>query len=259
MYTDYVDTDPTIPRFLYRYRAYQDDFNSLRNILVENRWYFGSRTKFDDEDDCVLPGVIVDDRDHLEEVVRSVNGTLTTEQIDRFLADPAAERKVTTEVQGYIDRLGILCLSELDDHPELWSRYADSERGVCLCLDMTKIIDTEYYRLRGPFEVKYHDGVKQRWDPRTDADSQVAQTEDHLLRKAERWKYQKEWRFLLHHDRECTVGEHPMPMDALHAVILGRRLTETECRQVSQWIQAGPWNPMPIIYCREVAQSQFLL
>jgi hypothetical protein len=160
-----VDTDQTIPKFLYRYRAYQDDYDSLRNILVENRWYFGSRTKFDDEDDCILPGVLTDDRDYLEKLARSVNGTLTTEQrqqIDQFLADPNAERKLTTEVQGYIDRLGILCLSELDDHPELWRLYADSQRGVCLCLDMTKIVDTVYYHLRGPFEVKYHDGPKRR-------------------------------------------------------------------------------------------------
>lgn len=254
-----MDSDQTMPRFLYRYRAYQDDHDSLRKILVKNRWYFGSRTKFDDEDDSVLPGVLVDDRDHLEKLVRAVGGTLTTGQIDQFLADPHAERNVTTEVQGYIDRLGILCLSELDDDPELWRLYADSERGVCLSLDMTKIVDTDYYRLRGPFEVKYHDGVKERWDPRTDPAGQLAQTEDHLLRKAERWKYQKEWRFLLHRDRECTVGEHPMPADALHAVILDRRLTEAECKEVAQWIRLGPWNPSPTIYCREVAQSHYTL
>jgi len=40
--------------FLYRYRPFRDDFDSLRRILSENLWWFGSRTGFDDELDSVL-------------------------------------------------------------------------------------------------------------------------------------------------------------------------------------------------------------
>jgi hypothetical protein len=253
-------SDETIPRFLYRYRAFRDRYDSLRKILVENHWYFGSRREFDDQRDCVVPGVVID-RDHLERIVRSNDENPKTEreqQLEQFLADPGAERKVTAAVQGYIDEVGILCLSELDDNSKLWGLYADDGRGVCLCLDMTKIIHTEYYRLRGPFQVKYDDGPKQPWDPRANGD-QIAQTEDHLLRKRREWEYQKEWRFILHRNKECTVGEHSMPIDSLYAVILGRRLALDECRQVSKWIRLGPWKPSPKLYCCDVAQNPYLL
>ncbi len=43
------------------------------------------------------------------------------DEIERFLADPVeAERRTVDEVQGYVNRAGILCLSELHEDPELW-------------------------------------------------------------------------------------------------------------------------------------------
>ncbi len=47
----------SIPKYLFRYRPFEDQFDSLRRILVNNEWYFGSRVAFDDQDDCKLPGI----------------------------------------------------------------------------------------------------------------------------------------------------------------------------------------------------------
>jgi hypothetical protein len=258
-----VETEsvPTIPRFLHRYRAVKDDFDSLRKILVENRWYFGSRVNFDDQEDCVVPGVTVD-RSYLEKLARTHFGTLTPElriQIEQLLADPQAEKRAKADLQGSIDNVGILCLSELDDDSELWRIYADNGRGVCLRLDMTKLINREPFLLRGPFEVTYRNGPKMIWDSQAGKDLQLAQTEDQLLRKGEQWAYQKEWRFFMHRGADRTVSEHPMPTDALSAVILGRALTESECREVSGWIRSGPWNPAPTLCCRGPEQSKYWL
>jgi hypothetical protein len=254
--------EPTLPQFLYRYRAIQDGYDSLRKILAENRWYFGSRVNFDDQEDCVVPGITID-RDYLEGFTLNARGALSLadlNRIEQFVADPEAEKRVVAEMQGYVDNVGILCLTELDDDPELWQRYADEGRGVCLQLDMTKLIQSEHYLLsRGPFEVIYRDGPRTVWDPHADKDSQQAQTEDFLFRKSTKWKTQKEWRFIMHQGADKTVGEHAMPTDVLSAVILGRRLSESECREVSQWILSGPWKPTPTLYCREPEQSKYWL
>ncbi len=255
------DSEPTIPRFLYRYRAFGDAYDSLRKILQENRWYFGSRGNFDDQEDCIVSGVKIS-REYLERLLRSRYGTASAEQLSRmkqFLADPDAGNRLVAEMQGYVDNVGILCLSELDDESELWRMYAGNGNGACLQVDMTKIIESEHYYLRGPFEVLYRDGPKTAWDPLADKESQREQTDDHLLRKSSKWAYQKEWRFIMHREEERTVGEHPMPVDALSAVILGRQLSESQCRSISAWIRSGPWNPKPKLFCREPEQAKYCL
>ena len=63
----------------------------------------------------------------------------------------------------------------------------------------------------------------------------------------------------MHRDAERTVGEHRMPLDALSAVILGRQLTDSECRQVAGWIRSGPWNPKPKVLCRNPEQVKYAL
>ena len=256
-----TNSEPTIPRFLYRYRALHDGYDSLRKILQENRWYFGSRVNFDDQEDCILSGVKID-REYLEHVARTRDGTLSARQLNRIqqlVGDPEAGTRIVAEMQGYVDNVGILCLSELDDDTELWRKYADYGSGVCLQLDMTKLIESEHYLLRGPFEVMYRDGPKSAWDPLADEASQQGQTEDCLFRKSSKWACQKEWRFIMHRVAERTVGEHSMPLDALSAVILGKQLTESECRTVSHWIRSGPWNPAPMLHCRNTEQSEYWL
>jgi len=256
-----IQVESTIPRYLYRFRAFQDEHESLKRILVDNRWYFGSRADFDDQQDCVVPGVTIDRR-YLERLVIDRDESISVRrrwQIERLLADPNAGRSLAAQIQWNVDNVGMLCLSELDDQPELWRLYADTGHGVCLCLDTTRIVATNYYGERGPFQIKYSDRPKSPWNPHLDGDARLAAAEDHLLRKGSIWEYQKEWRFILHHDREKTVGEHPMPYDALSAIIFGRRLTEIECREVVTWIRSGPWNPTPKIYCREPDQAGHLL
>lgn len=236
--------EDTVPKYLFRYRSFADQYDSLRRILQRNEWYFGSRADFDDQSDCKLPGILIHP-DHLRSVLAKRDGGKLTrdreDEIERFLANPKAQEQTLAAVQRYVDSVGILCLSELPDHSELWRIYADDGRGVCLCLETLKIAFAAGYIERGPFEVMYSDGPKHPWDPRGNKTYQNAQTEDHLLRKGTIWAYQKEWRFFLHRGEESTVGLHAIPPDALRAVILGPRLSEVEREQVRSWIRSGPF------------------
>lgn len=234
--------DNAVPRFLFRYRAFLDKYDSLRRILVHNQWYFGSRLDFDDQDDCKLPGVLVR-RKHLRRLMAEKDGSLTKareQEIERLLKNPESEHHLTEEVQGYINRVGILCLSESADDPDLWALYAEGGHGVCLVLDTLEV--AAQYVDRGPFEVRYSDDPKLPWDPRGSKSYQIAQTEDHLCRKATKWQSQKEWRFILHKDREPTVGYHPMPSAALRSIILGDKLAQWERDEVLTWLSWGPFR-----------------
>jgi hypothetical protein len=91
----------------------------------------------------------------------------------------------------------------------------------------------------------YSDAPKRPWDPR--GEDQLDQTEAHLLRKATRWQYQKEWRFIMHDEAKKTVGHHSMPVDSLRAVILGYGFDAGECQEIRKWIIDGPFRPSVLL------------
>ena len=87
---DHRLSEDTVPRFLFRYRAFCDPFDSLKKILANNLWYLGSRKDFDDQEDMVLPGVVLVP-EHLRELMIKRDGHLTSDaesQIQQLLADP---------------------------------------------------------------------------------------------------------------------------------------------------------------------------
>jgi hypothetical protein len=235
-----------LPKHLYRYLPFRNQHDSLRRALNCNEWWFGSRLSFDDQADCQIPGVIVDG-DQVRQMAAASTETIDSEserEIASFLVDPHAEEKVTKAVQGFVDRVGMLCLSATPNDQEMWNLYADRGRGVCICFEASKLAFDSDFVGRGPFQVRYSDDQKQVWDPRRSTASQLAQTEDHLFRKMARWSYQREWRFVIIPDKtnESTVGNHAIPFQALRAVIFGTRLSESERAEIESWIASGPFK-----------------
>jgi hypothetical protein len=221
-----AEPESTVPARLYRYRAFKDDFDSLRRILIKNEWYCGSRLDFDDQQDCLIPGIIIE-ADHLRELAAKMPGGLTNEretEIERLLRDPEAARAA---VQKYVDNVGMLCLSELGNNDELWGDYANHGLGACLELDTLKVANSQKYLYRGPFEINYSDEPKLLWDPRLPDSLQLVQTEDHLLRKSAKWAYQKEWRFIMYDGDKKTVRDHSIPPDAVTGLILGNYILDS--------------------------------
>ena len=187
------------------------------------------------------------DLEYTRALITKRDGVLTTAQeqeIERYHSNPSESAKsLTVRVQAYIKSVGILCLSELSNHPKLWRIYASDGIGVCLGLETLKISFAKHYQDRPPMEVSYSDEPKRPWDPRGDQAFQIAQTEDHLLRKAEYWRYQREWRIFMHNDAKRTVGHHPMPHGSLPLIILGWRLSARQCRTIIEWTKMGPFRP----------------
>ncbi len=234
----------TVPRFLYRYRALRDAFDSVEKILAHNLWWLGSREQFDDQEDMVLPGVVVVP-EHVRSLTRARDPGSAPEhgfKIEQYLNDPESPRRLTEAVQDDVDKIGVLCLSEDWRNRELWRLYADDGRGLCLGLESLEVFPPGPSGLfYGPFDVVYRDCPRRPYDPRR---AGVPQVEDHLLRKRTRWAYQKEWRFILvRRSGRVTVGYHSLPRGALGHLVFGWRVTERERSEVVGWIRRGPFRP----------------
>lgn len=166
----YSKKDLRPPRLLYKYRPFVDQHDSVRKILAQNNWWFGSRQSFDDEDDFVFPGVEDDPR----------------------LIGLDLER-AKTDMQDVLDKTGVLCLSESPKDPDLWRRYASDGAGICFELESDHLTEPD----SGPFKVTYSDRPKPLWDRFAREEKRRKIADAHLLQKNICWKRQAEWRCIL--------------------------------------------------------------
>lgn len=127
--------------------------------------------------------------------------------------------------QAFNKNVGILSLSELPDNDLMWAHYADSHRGLVLCLDeqhgffnRRRSENDEFYFVR---RVVYSD--------RPAASMVTLDGDAMLVTKGTKWSYEREWRMLVPLNdatRSLSFGEDRVhlfafPPDALEGIVLG--------------------------------------
>ncbi len=112
------------------------------------------------------------------------------EEYERHLLQSNIEEELLRQYEK-----GIVCFAQRDDCPLMWSHYGDQHRGICIGYSIPA-------RARGEIhKVDYSSGrliQASKVDAMLDED-QVAQREVDeavLLRKAENWNYEQEWRLI---------------------------------------------------------------
>ena len=196
------------PRFLYRYRPLHDEFSSIREMLERDRWWFGSRTNFDDSEDMLFPGYDFE--------------------------DPEIARRAKEENQEFMNNTGVLCLSASAKQPRLWTEYAAGGKGICIKLESDYIVHPD----NGPFKVNYSDDPKPLWKAFRNNPTPLV----YLLRKKRSWSYQAEWRCLVkwNNGDNPTVGYRSMwQKRALAGLIFGWNTTTEERSEVLGWLDSG--------------------
>jgi len=213
----YRKKDLKPPRLLYKYRPFADTNDSVRKILAQNNWWFGSRLSFDDDEDFVFPGVEDDPR----------------------LVGVDLER-AKTDMQDVLDKTGVFCLSENPKDADLWRRYASDGAGICFELESDYVTELDF----GPFKVTYSDRSKPLWNRFAHADERRKLVDAHLLQKRRCWRGQAEWRCIRKWEpqqRPTAKRYYPIARRALTAVIFGWRMTEGERRLTLEWMRMGGW------------------
>jgi len=134
--------------------------------------------------------------------------------------------------------LGVLCLSEVRDDILMWSHYADGHRGIVLQFDKSRLLnksDFEYCK-----KVDYENNIVTLKDMNRENPDELARLI--LLKKAERWKYEKEWRIIV--DPSCRKDIPgcrilTFTKDALTGVIFGWKMSPEDKDAVHMWLKVG--------------------
>jgi hypothetical protein len=239
-----VDADKkTSPSILYRYRALRDadaDEKYLKPIFDKLELYFPSRLELNDPYECIVPDLASVPRRLLDPFIRK----RATRLLQPFRLDRRQRRErikhllktetlglVRSDIQGQVDKAGILSLSERCEDILMWSHYANGHRGLCLGFASS---DNDLFFGRA-LPVVYS-AARPVFDPR---DDDFRASEKVVLTKSEHWSYEREWRIT----ETRGKGSYVFPSETLRTVIFGCRATEADKEKVRNWIKDAGLGP----------------
>lgn len=181
---------------LYKYREYGE---RALNMLELNQVFLAAPASFNDPFDCaIIPIIDVEDGDELIELTAArfehfgIDREETRNRLKAFSgANPEhiqmicrmfKEKELSTNLHG----LGVLSLSEINDHPLMWAHYADRHTGFCIEYTRTHTNDLAEAK-PVTYSEKYPDVNLFRMDP-------YEQSQLSVFTKDIHWAYEKEWR-----------------------------------------------------------------
>lgn len=193
-----------IPKSLYKYRCF--DARSI-SMLANNQVYFASPRDFNDPFDCGAHEHMFDDlrEDSLEALARAhpdvSPDAVTAENTQRFKEafqqHPEViqiKKKLKSDYETFLNKEGILSLSERNDSILMWSHYANYHKGFCIgfnnSLGLDDLMEVEYSKDRGNDLIKvFLESQGKSKNDQIDSSMNL-----YVLRKHLDWNYEREWR-----------------------------------------------------------------
>lgn len=165
---------------VYKYRSCEQ--RNINMLAAHELW----ASKFEDLDDNVFEGQIIDKVVEQLEIIARIPGAPVEEVQNKWL-----------ELRKHVNEVGIYSLSQSSngfaDNVMMWSDYADSNKGFCLGFDLDMLLDSEKY----PFmveEVKVNYSDKMPEVTLSDMNDYTGIYTKLLGTKHVRWDYQNEVR-----------------------------------------------------------------
>lgn len=227
------------PEYLYKYMSFEGKgYERIQYLLLSNEIYFPSAAQFNDPFDCYVSPRLIDGTDkewknYLESRLPSRNPDKNPGQINQMVEQIISEGRfkrndvrdsVLGNLQELIHRVGILCLSKNPSNGLMWSHYAGSHKGLCICFEH----HNEPFFGRAQ-EITYSSNFPQVSRIRDD-DEKIMNAV--LLTKASFWSYEEEWRII---DYTGKPGMKRFPSHLLTGVIFGLQMTRNDREQIIQW------------------------
>jgi hypothetical protein len=228
------------PDTFYKYRSLSNGAAEyVKRTICHNELYFAKPSTFNDPFDC-SPSFLFEASDaeiisYFERGVQKRMPNLNAEQVrkeamallgKRNPKDPAVIKEIhDIHSQRIREKIGVLCLSEVNNDILMWSHYADSHRGICLEFDGYFPFFANSQQVRYPSD-----------RPRINPFSQnpLEMMEAALLVKAKRWEYECEWRSIQYVD---GPGVYRFPAEALTSLILGAQISPQDELKVIGWLK----------------------
>jgi hypothetical protein len=195
-----------------------------------SRFWFARPGSFNDPFDCAIT---VSDDSLEESVEHAVSVALREGLLDPSdlpanaykptAADAAAFSEFRDGLKQLFEDAGILCLTEVPDHPLMWSHYADSHRGFVVGLERREGNSLG----RGAMAVKYQEKYPRLTASHFDRQTNPSSADVLWLTKASYWAYEREWRVI------SVSGDQAHPIDTrISSVILGMRMPQDHREQL---------------------------
>lgn len=227
----------------------------VREIILNSRIYFPSRTQFNDPYDSTASIVFESSEQERRASLAPIAKKrfspfdprrVAQEQLDTgIFEDPAATVKMAVRWQSKIDALGILSLSARPRHILLWSHYADAHKGVCLRF-RTDLPEDPFCDARKVDYTKTFPTVNM---VRGDGEQIIRGL---LLTKAIPWRYEAEWRVV---DTK-GYGYKSFRPESLCGVIFGWKMSARDRRTVIEW-NAERGTPLPTYAAHPDERNRF--
>jgi len=232
---------------LYRYLSLSGEVakKRTRNTIVSSLIYFQSPNNFNDPFDCKTSfhcGRATDAmwQRHYANAI-SIQYPRKSEQEIRDLVEsamklglhnnPAYRKEEPSRFQAVLSnavkKLGMLCMSEVNNDILMWSHYSDGHRGICLQFDkiqLQKHFHVEKVQYRSPYPTfkEFLDLVD------------TNQLHKLLMFKSEHWCYEHEWR-TIHNIHRNKARLLRLPPGILTGVILGCQMSDRNRALVEGW------------------------
>lgn len=233
-------------QYLYKYRSLAGPSAAfVERIFTHNELYFPKPSEFNDPFDC-SPTATLDATDeqfadyldgfykrrmpHLSRADRRLSIKNVMKDGSRNHRSSPALDMFKESLSQVVELAGVLSLSAKCNHILMWSHYADSHRGICLRFKASSTT---------PFFGRAQCVTYQAARPKLNLilDSPEVQNEKALLKKADFWSYEEEWRIIEH---DLGPGVHSFPPELLDGVILGARISANDKQRVFEWTSDKP-------------------
>lgn len=252
-----------VPKAFYKYKqlSTEEDFDRLEEILLGNMIYFTSPGRFNDPFDCRpafdFAGTKQQIKSDYNQLIRKYDGNLNRRErradTRAMMRDPSrnprsAEVQCTIQDEYYeeLNKIGVLCVSEVDDDILMWAHYGGSHSGVCLVFDGLG-------KMMASAQPIHYDSIRPRIPQFNRLDSEQMMKMG-LLTKANHWRYEKEWRLIRYKEGHGLAAFRP---ENITGIILGARISKSTTNRVMEMLARRPMNIK--VYQAKISRTSFTL
>ena len=251
---EYVDgKDMVYPKVIYKYRDW--DNHNHQKILQENKIYLSSPRDFEDNLDCNVPErfpIKEELYDFFLEKSKEENPAVSRQEHRAFarywskhspLANPALLKKQIEYYNNeFNDRFGVCSLTADSENPDMWKKYANDSKGICIGFDSSKLFGV----IGGGGEVIYEDQL-----PTIDFINDDFKTKHgkNIFFKESKWSFEKEYRLHKFWEKPPALDERNilMPADCIVEIILGKNISDENKKEITELINKK-YPKAPIIH-----------
>lgn len=183
-----------MPDRLYYYCSLGDDEHKLwfEQMVLDRLIYFRRRGELNDPNELrptiVFEGTEAEVRQFIKQLIAERRPSLNPAQrvqLTGQLRYLYTRGDLSSVLHESLDRVGVFCLSESQEHPLMWAHYAQGHRGVCIEFDANvpplSLTEPLLYTDQRPVINRLRDSA-----------TQIIQKS--VLTKSLLWSYEREWR-----------------------------------------------------------------